>query len=103
MQLFPRTKDEWIKMILFPFKTHLAVVCLIILLFTIHHSWSVAVLDIGVCFSVYGGMIDFLAFIAMAIFWLARRRYKESQDCFLFALTAIVVLLLAPAFAAARH
>jgi len=103
MQLFPKTKAEWTKIILLPFKTHLAVVCLILLLFAIHQSWSMAVLDVGVGFSVYGGLIDLSAFIVTAIVFFARGRYKDSLDCFLFAFAAIVILLLAPAFTPARH
>jgi len=103
MHLLPKTKDEWIKTILFPFKAHIAVVCLIILLFAIHQSWSKAVLDVGVGFSVYGGLIDLLAFTVMAIFFFPRGRYKDSLYCLLFAFAAIVILLLAPAFTPARH
>jgi len=103
MQLFPKTKAEWIKTILFPFKAHLAVVCLILLLSASHRPWPEAVSGTLLMFSVLGGVIDFSVFIMMAIFLLACRRYRDSLEYFLFALAAIVILGIAPALAPVRY
>lgn len=72
MQLFPKIKNGWIKIILFAFKAHLAAVCLILLLALLYQSRSETVLSTLCMFSFYGGIIDFFAFIAMAVFcWRA--------------------------------
>ena len=109
MHLFPKTKEEWIKTILFPFKVHLAIAFLIFLLIgaprEIYGFWPCPVAIVSMCgaFIGIGANIDFLAFLSAGVVLLMWRRYSDAKKSFAFAVaTAIFFICAMPGFGVAK-